>query len=62
MILLIIGATFSYSAVQYYVEIGRLNTNLTIVSASVILIGIVLLITAILLYSLVSVVRENNSK
>jgi len=62
VILLIIGATFSYSAVQYYVEIGRLNTNLTIVSASVILIGIVLLITAILLYSLVSVVRENNSK
>ena len=40
----------------------RINTNLTIVSASVILIGIVLLITAILLYSLVSVVRENNSK
>ena len=62
VILLIIGATFSYSAVQYYVEIGRLNTNITIVSASVILIGIVLLITAILLYSLVSVVRENNSK
>jgi len=62
VILLIIGATFSYFAVQYYVEIGRLNTNLTIVSASVVLIGIVLLITAILLYSLVSVVRENNSK
>ena len=62
VILLIIGATFSYFAVQYYVEIGRLNTNLTIVSATVVLIGIVLLITAILLYSLVSVVRENNSK
>ena len=62
VILLIIGATFSYFAVQYYVEIGRLNTNLTIVSAAVVLIGIVLLITAILLYSLVSVVRENNSK
>ena len=62
VILLIIGATFSYFAVQYYVEIGRLSTNLTIVSAAVVLIGIVLLITAILLYSLVSVVRENNSK
>ena len=62
VILLIIGATFSYFAVQYSVEIGRLNTNLTIVSAAVVLIGIVLLITAILLYSLVSVVRENNSK
>ena len=62
VILLIIGATFSYFAVQYYVEIGRLSTNLTIVSTAVVLIGIVLLITAILLYSLVSVVRENNSK
>ena len=62
VILLIIGATFSYFAVQYYVEIGRLNTNLTLVSTAVVLIGIVLLITAILLYSLVSVVRENNSK
>jgi glycosyltransferase involved in cell wall biosynthesis len=62
VILLIIGATFSYFAVQYYVEIGRLNTNLTLVSSAVVLIGIVLLITAILLYSLVSVVRENNSK
>ena len=30
VILLIIGATFSYFAVQYYVEIGRLNTNLTL--------------------------------
>ena len=57
VILLIIGATFSYFA-----EIGRLNTNLTLVSSAVVLIGIVLLITAILLYSLVSVVRENNSK
>ena len=62
VILLIIGAVLTYFAIEYYVELGRLNTNLTVVSAGVVLVGIVLLITAILLYSLVSVVRENNSK
>ena len=58
VIFLLIGSIFSYLAIQYYVEIGRLSTNLTIVGTAAILIGIVLLITAILLFSLVSVVRE----
>ena len=58
IIFLIIGSAFTYSAVQYYVEIGRLNTNLTVIGAGAILIGLVLLIAAILLYSLVSIVRE----
>ena len=58
VIFLLIGSIFSYSAIQYYVEIGRLNTNLTIISVALILIGVVLMITAILLFSLVSVVRE----
>ncbi len=58
IIFLIIGSAFTYSAVQYYVEIGRLNTNLTLIGAGAILIGLVLLISAILLYSLVSIIRE----
>ena len=58
VIFLIIGGAFSYLAIQFYVEIGRLNTNLTIIGASTVLIGVVLLITAILLFSLVSIVRE----
>ena len=58
IIFLIIGSAFTYSAIQYYVEIGRLNTNLTVIGAGAILIGLVLLISAILLYSIVSVVRE----
>ena len=62
MIFLIIGSVFSYLAIQYYVEIGRLNTNLTTIGASTVLIGVVLLITAILLFSLVSVVRENSNR
>jgi len=58
VIFLIIGGAFSYLAIQFYVEVGRLNTNLTIIGASTVLIGVVLLITAILLFSLVSIVRE----
>ena len=58
VIFLFIGIVFSYMAIQYYVEIGRLSTNLTIVGVSSVLIGIVLLITATLLFSLVSIVRE----
>ena len=58
VIFLFIGIIFSYMAIQYYVEIGRLSTNLTIVGVSAVLIGLVLLITATLLFSLVSIVRE----
>ena len=58
IIFLIIGSAFTYSAVQYYVEIGILNTNLTVIGAGAILISLVLLISAIILYSIVSVVRE----
>jgi len=58
LVFLIIGGMFTYSAVQYYVEIGRLSTNLTVIGAVTVLIGLVLLITAILLFSLVSVVKE----
>jgi len=58
IIFLIIGSTFTYLAIQFYSEVGRLNTNLTVIAAGTILIGTILLISAILLYSLVSVVRE----
>ena len=58
VIFLTIGVIFTSLAVQYYVDVGRLNTDLTLISAGTILVGIILLISAILLYSLVSVVRE----
>ena len=60
IIFFIIGISFTYLSAQYYAEIGRLSTNLTIVAAGTVLIAVVLLITSILLYSLVSVVREKN--
>ena len=57
-----IGLTFTFLSIQYYAEIGRLNTNLTLVAAGTLLIAIILIVTAILLYSLVSVVREGKTK
>jgi len=57
-----IGIIFSYFAIGYYAEIGKLNTNLTIIAASTMLTGIILFISAILLYTLTSVARENIRK
>ena len=62
LIFFIIGLSFTSLSIQYYTEIGRINANITIIAAGTVLIGVVLLITAILLYSLVSVVRENNQR
>jgi len=61
-IFFIIGLTFTFFAVQYYTEIGRLNTNLTLIAGGTLLIGVVLVVTTILLYSLVSVVREGKAR
>jgi len=61
-IFFVIGLTFTFLSIQYYAEIGRLNTNLTLVAAGTLLIAIILVVTAILLFSLVSVVREGRTK
>ena len=60
MIFFAIGLFFTSLSIEYYADIGRLNTNLTLVGAGSVLIAVVLFITCILLYSLVSVVREKN--
>ena len=62
LIFLVIGLTFTFLSIQYYTEIGRLNTNLTLIGAGTILISVILIITTILLYSLVSVVREGKTR
>jgi len=62
VIFFIIGLSFTYLSAQYYSEIGRLNTNLTLIGGGSILIAAILLVTTILLYSLISVVRENSNK
>ncbi|MBR73497.1 MAG: glycosyl transferase [Dehalococcoidaceae bacterium] len=61
LILIGIGVVFTYFSVDYYTEIGRLNTNLTLISAGTLLLGSILFISAILLYSLITVVRESKN-
>ena len=61
-IFFVIGLTFTFSSIQYYAEIGRLNPNITLVAVGTLLIGVILIVTAILLYSLVSVVREGKAR
>ena len=53
-----LGIIFTTISVDYYAEIGRLNTNITLLAAGPLLLGAVLFLTAILLFTLVSVVRE----
>ena len=60
MIFFAIGLLFTSLSIEYYADIGRLNTNLTLIGAGSILVAVVLLLAGILLYSLVSVVREKN--
>ena len=60
-IFLMIGITFVVWSIQIFSEGGRLVTNITLIGATMTILGVVLSIAAILLYSLVSVVRENNS-
>ena len=60
MIFFAIGLLFTSLSIEYYADIGRLSTNLTLIGAGSILIAVVLSLTGILLYSLVSVVREKN--
>ncbi len=59
LILIGIGVIFTYFSVDYYAEVGRLNTNLTLISAGTLLLGSILFISAILLYSIITVIREN---
>ena len=59
IIFLLVGLTFSLWALQIYAEETRVVTNIALVGIGAIILGVVLLISAILLYSLVSIVREN---
>ena len=61
-ILFTIGLIFTFFATQYYAEVGRLNTNLTLLACGTLVISVMLMLTAILLYSLVSVVREGKAR
>ena len=53
VIFMIIGLSFAFLSIQHYAEFGRLSTNIT-------LIGVILTVTAVLLFSLTSIVKEKN--
>jgi len=59
-ILMIIGFSFTVWSIQLYTESGKLITNIALIGVGTTIIAVILTITAILLYSLVSVVREGN--
>ena len=61
IIFLIIGISFITWSIQIYSEEGSLITNITLIGATTVIVGLILSIAAIILYSIVSVVRENNS-
>ena len=58
LVFFILGSVFTYFSIQFYVENGFLNTNLTLLGAGLIVIAIILLICAILLFSIIHVIRE----
>jgi len=57
-----IGLIFTFLSIQYYTEVGRLNPNISLIAVGTLLVGVILAVTAILLYSLVSVVREGKAR
>jgi len=61
VIFVIIGLSFSIWSIQIFAETGKIITNITLIGAGTVIIGVILIITSILLYSLVSVVRESKN-
>ena len=61
IIFLIIGISFIAWSIQIYSEEGSLITNITLIGATTVIVGLILSIAAIILYSIVSVIRENSS-
>jgi len=62
VIFLLIGMSFLIWTFQIYAEETRVVTNIVLVGIGTLLLGAVLMISAILLYSLVSVVQDNRNR
>lgn len=59
IILLTIGLAFSIWAIQVFVNEREWITNIALIGIAGVIVGIVLLITAIILYSIITVIREH---
>jgi len=58
MLFLGLGLSFLFWTLQLFAESGKIVTNISLIGIGGIVIGIVLLVTATILYSIISVVRE----
>ena len=61
IIFLLVGMSFMIWTFQIYAEETRVVTNIALVGIGTIILGVVLMISAILLYSLVSVVQDKRN-
>ncbi len=59
VIFLILGLSFSLWAIDEYAKSKELITNITLIAVGSVIIGAILSVTAIILYSMVNLVREN---
>jgi glycosyltransferase involved in cell wall biosynthesis len=62
VIFLLVGMSFLIWAFQIYTEETRVVTNIALIGIGSLILGVVLMISAILLYSLVSVVQDNRNR
>lgn len=62
LVFLIVGLSFVLWTIQNYADDGKIITNIALIGVGTTVLGVILLIAAILLYSLINVVRENNAK
>ena len=53
-----LGLSFLFWTIQLFTESGKVVTNISLIGIGGVVIGIVLLVTATILYSIISVVRE----
>jgi len=61
IIFLIVGLSFLIWTFQIYAEETRVVTNIALVGMGSLILGVILMISAILLYSLVSVVQDKRN-
>ncbi|NDB33349.1 MAG: glycosyltransferase family 2 protein [Nitrososphaeria archaeon] len=62
LVFLIVGLSFVLWTIQNYADDGKIITNIALIGVGTTVLGVILLIAAILLYSLINVVRESNTK
>ena len=62
LIFFVIGLSFTFLSIDYYMEVGRINPNVTIVAAGTTAIAVILLVASVLFYSLANIVEGNKSK